>query len=112
MKVEDPLQRAELPGSSGSRGETRSLPYRSFILRCWQECVASAEGRPTWRFSLLEVGSVEPRRAFANLQTLLAFLAEQTGAAAGGEDHTPSGEQAVDHPPGALPHTELLHTES
>jgi hypothetical protein len=83
---------------------TRSSPYRSFILRCWREHGASSESGSIWRFSLLEVGSVEPRRAFADLDTLFAFLAGWTGTVAAREDHT--REQAVDHLPTTLPNTE------
>ena len=98
MNIESPLPSAEPPGSSGSRQKVGSLPYRSYILRCWQESSTSVEGsgRATWRFSLLEVGGLQPRRAFPDLQALLAFLAEQTGETAGAQ--ASDAVQATGHP--------------
>lgn len=46
-------------------------PYRAFLLRCWQE---STDGRPRWRFALLNLGEKPSRRAFNSLEAVTAYL--------------------------------------
>jgi len=48
--------------------------YRAFLLRCWREVGAGPGGRAAWRFCLVEPGSEETKRAFADLEALLAYL--------------------------------------
>ena len=55
---------------------TPSPLYRTFMIRCWLE-----EGEePAWRFSVLEVGSQNPRRGFTRLDDLVAFLTHEMAA--------------------------------
>jgi hypothetical protein len=56
---------------------TPSPLYRTFVIRCWLE----GRGQAAWRFSLLEVGSPLPRRGFARLDDLVAFLQSGMDAA-------------------------------
>jgi len=51
---------------------TRSVKYRSFLLRLWLE-----NDSQTWRFSLEDPHTGE-RRGLANLETLTTFLKEVT----------------------------------
>ena len=48
---------------------------QSYLLRLWQ---ASNAGTPVWRASIVNVHTGE-RRGFADLDSLLVFLKEQTG---------------------------------
>lgn len=50
--------------------------YRSFLLRCWEECDERGERR-VWRFSL-EDSRTRQRRGFASLAELAAALAVET----------------------------------
>jgi hypothetical protein len=50
------------------------MPYRAFLLRCWQEKTTGQTQESSWRFALREVGSTGLQRAFANLDDLRAFL--------------------------------------
>jgi hypothetical protein len=54
---------------------TEQQHYLAYMLRLWQ---VSSDGKPIWRASLESPHSGE-RHGFANLETLLAFLEEQTG---------------------------------
>jgi hypothetical protein len=49
---------------------TPSPLYRTFMIRCWLE----ESEAPAWRFAVLEVGSQGPRRGFARLEDVVAFL--------------------------------------
>lgn len=51
--------------------------YRSFLVRCWQERMASAQGDAVWRFSVMRVGSDDPRHAIGCLEDLAEYLREQ-----------------------------------
>ncbi len=46
--------------------------YRSYLLRCWEECEA-VSGMRLWRFSLEDARSGQ-RRGFASLSELAAAL--------------------------------------
>ena len=54
--------------------------YRAFLLRCWREAGAGPDGLATWRFSLVKPGDGETQRAFASLETLLAYLRQELEA--------------------------------
>ena len=56
-----------------SKGNQRSAPYRSYLLRLW--CTGQAE-RGCWRASLENLHTGE-RVGFAGLEELFAFLIEQ-----------------------------------
>lgn len=56
---------------------TPSPLYRTFMIRCWLE----AREEPSYRFSLLEVGSPNPRHGFTRLDELVAFLQDVMAAA-------------------------------
>jgi hypothetical protein len=60
--------------------------YQSYLLRLWR---TSSQGNAVWRASL-ESAQTGERRGFADLESLFAFLEQQTGAAARSEDHSPS----------------------
>jgi hypothetical protein len=52
-------------------------PYRSFLLRCWQEGEASPGEEAEWRFSVEEVVDEPRRKGFSNLEAVCAFLRDQ-----------------------------------
>lgn len=52
--------------------------YHAYLLRFWQEGYREITGRP-WRFSLEDV-QAGTRRGFRDLDSLLAFLQDLTGA--------------------------------
>lgn len=54
------------------------LPYRAFLLRCWQE---QTNGEPTWRFTMVQHGGGQVQRGFACLEAVMAFLDEELGNA-------------------------------
>ena len=58
--------------------------YRSYLLRLWR---AERDGQPIWRASL-ESAQTGERRTFADLATLCAFLAEQTGGDGSSGEHS------------------------
>jgi hypothetical protein len=62
--------------------------YQSYLLRLWR---SGSRRNPAWRASL-ESAQTGERRGFADLESLVAFLDEQTGADARSEDHSPSTE--------------------
>ncbi len=51
--------------------------YRSFLLRCWQEAGAEPDGKPAWRFTLVDFDDAQVQRAFADLEALLAHLGQE-----------------------------------
>ena len=50
--------------------------YGAYLLRCWEVRSGHPGGPSTWRFSLEEAGTGE-RRAFRDLEALVAFLREE-----------------------------------
>ncbi len=54
--------------------EKQGGSYRAYLLRCWREEYATAEGSPQWRFSLEEVPHERWRTGFTSLEALMAFL--------------------------------------
>jgi hypothetical protein len=58
--------------------------YYSFLLRLWR---TSHNGKPGWRASL-ESAQTSERCGFADLESLFAFLEEQTGGDASQDDRT------------------------
>ncbi len=54
---------------------TEQQHYLAYMLRLWQ---VSSDGEPIWRTSL-ESPHTGERHGFASLETLFAFLEEQTG---------------------------------
>jgi hypothetical protein len=51
--------------------------YRVYVLRSWQEGVPSSGTPAVWRFSL-EDPTTRQRRGFADLESLMSFLAAET----------------------------------
>jgi hypothetical protein len=51
-----------------------SAPYRSYLLRLWLE----PNDPPAWR-AILESSANGERHGFANLESLFAFLEQETG---------------------------------
>jgi hypothetical protein len=52
--------------------ERSGLPYRAYLVRCWQD---EDDLSGDWRFSLEEVGAERPRQGFTSLQNLCGCLA-------------------------------------
>ena len=70
--------------------------YLSYLMRLWQDSdddthrsegrsLDPKEGQAAWRVSL-ESARTGKRRSFANLEDLLAFLQQQTGAVSDADD--------------------------
>jgi hypothetical protein len=51
--------------------------YRVYVLRSWHECYPCSETPSVWRFSL-EDPATRQRRGFADLESLMRFLAAET----------------------------------
>lgn len=52
----------------------KARPYRSYLLRCWQE-QAAVLGRPSvWRFVVQEVSGEQRQWAFASFEQVMDFL--------------------------------------
>jgi hypothetical protein len=58
-------------------GHAPPAPYRCFLLRCWMEEDAGAEGAPVWRFAVRRVGPDVAHRAFASLDDVVAYIAAE-----------------------------------
>lgn len=58
--------------------------YQAYLLRIWGERGGAPEDSVVWRFSVEDALTGE-RRGLADLQTLLAFLADQIGEGAAQE---------------------------
>jgi len=58
--------------------------HRAFLLRCWQEEKLENWEEPgqsfTWRFCLVKSGDKQTQRAFANLESLVAYLRQELSA--------------------------------
>ena len=73
-----------MEGHAGPRGNPR---YGAYLLRYW-EVRSDRPGQPsTWRFSLEEAGTGE-RRAFRDLEALLADLREELAVSCGEDQQT------------------------
>lgn len=61
------------------RVEPNPMPYRSFLLRCWQ--ARSTDGSETigWRFSLREVAETPQEQSFSSAEQLIDFLLAKLG---------------------------------
>lgn len=68
---------------TGAAQPTRQ-PYRCFLLRCWLQEGAGLDGEPGWRFTVQEAGPDAPRRAFACLKDVEAYLEATLGPAGQG----------------------------
>lgn len=53
--------------------------YRAFLLRRWREPGAGPEGRPVWRFALVEAGDESDKRGFASPEDLVDYLQGELG---------------------------------
>jgi hypothetical protein len=62
-----------------------SAPYRSYLLRLWLE----PNDPPAWR-AMLESPANGERHGFASLETLFAFLEQETGRMEQGDGRTQS----------------------
>lgn len=62
--------------------DTGQVNYMSFLLRCWQEAGAAAEGMPIWRFTLVKLEGSQSKRGFADLTALFAHLENELAAQA------------------------------
>ena len=68
-------------GSSMPRVEPITTPYRSFLLRCWQERSQDATETLSWRFSLREVAEIPQEQSFSGAEQLIDFLLAKLGEA-------------------------------
>ena len=48
--------------------------YRVFLLRCWQE---TADGGPTWRFTLVQIDNMQTKQGFACFADLVTYLSRE-----------------------------------
>ena len=62
--------------------------YQSYLLRLWR---TGSRGKPTWRASL-ESAQTGERRGFADLESLFAFLEQQTNGNSRREARPPTTE--------------------
>lgn len=62
--------------------DTGQVSYMSFLLRCWQEAGAAAEGIPIWRFTLVKLDENQSKHGFADLPALFAYLENELAAQA------------------------------
>jgi hypothetical protein len=46
----------------------------AFLLRCWLEPDEKPVGAPVWRFSLTHINAQKKKKAFVDLDALLAYL--------------------------------------
>ena len=58
----------------------RDPSYRAYLLRCWQEKQVESSGLPTWRFTLVRVGTNQAARGFASLENLTNYLQMELAA--------------------------------
>jgi len=70
----------------------KSLMYRAYLLRCWQEGEAAPGEEPRYRFSVEEVLHRRRRQGFDGLEALVAFLRAEL--AGGGEVEGGEGGEA------------------
>jgi hypothetical protein len=70
-------------------------PYRTFLLRCWQEGRASPGGRFTWRFSVEDVLDKRRRQGFGSFEQVIAYLRKMLA--------NPEDESSPDYPVSSLP---------
>ena len=54
--------------------------YRAYLLRCWQEKQVEPSGLPTWRFTLVQVGTNRAAKGFASLENLTNYLQRELAA--------------------------------
>ena len=53
--------------------------YRAYLLRCWHEAGAAADGEPAWRFMLMDIDAHRAKKGFASLEDLAAHLRDELG---------------------------------
>lgn len=51
--------------------QARRLPYRAFLLRCWQE---EENAERVWRFILVKINKEPIKKGFTTLEDLFDFL--------------------------------------
>lgn len=55
----------------------KARPYRSYLLRCWQE-QAAGPGQPSvWRFGVQEVSGEQRQWAFGSFEEMVDFLLKE-----------------------------------
>lgn len=75
-----------------SEQATTKVTYRSFLVRGWRVSGAGGADRPLWRFVVQEVGSRQPRRAFAGLDQLVSYLHAELDGEQPADREAPGGE--------------------
>jgi hypothetical protein len=74
-----------------------SAPYRSYLLRLWLE----PNDPPAWR-AMLESPLNGERHGFASIETLFAFLEQETRQMEQGDGQTQSYKEVKNNQPGEL----------
>ena len=59
--------------------EANPTPYRSFLLRCWQERSPTVGETSGWRFSLREIAEIPQEQSFSSTAQLIDFLLAKLG---------------------------------
>lgn len=52
----------------------KARPYRSYLLRCWQEQATGPVQPSVWRFGVQEVSGEQRQWAFASFEEVVDFL--------------------------------------
>jgi hypothetical protein len=55
----------------------KAKPYRSYLLRCWQEQAAAPGQPPVWRFVVQEVSGEQRQWAFGSFEQVVDFLLDE-----------------------------------
>jgi hypothetical protein len=58
----------------------KAKPYRSYVLRCWQEQEAASDRPPVWRFVLQEISGKQRRLGFGSFEHMMGFLLDELTA--------------------------------
>lgn len=68
--------------------QEKTPPYRTYLIRCWQEGEASPGQEPHWRFWMEEIARQRHQKGFSSLEALFAFFQAELGY---GEEESPQG---------------------
>ncbi|MCL4299101.1 MAG: hypothetical protein KJ077_25420 [Anaerolineae bacterium] len=55
----------------------KAKPYRSYLLRCWQEQAATSGQPSVWRFVVQEVSGEQRQWAFGSFEQVVGFLLDE-----------------------------------
>jgi hypothetical protein len=69
--------------------QEKPTPYRTFLVRCWQEGEISADQDRRWRFWMEEIARERYQKGFSSLEALFAFFRAELSADNGKADDMP-----------------------